>query len=146
MSFKTLAPHVARVVLALAFFVFGLNGFLRFIPMPPAPEGAMKLIEAMIGSGYLMAFVKGTEVAMGVLLLSNRLVPLALVVLAPVVLNIVAFHFFLEPASTLAMPLFLMGLQVYLAWVNRAAYAPLFAPRAAAQHAAFPVSGPVTAR
>jgi len=67
----------ARVVLGLVFFVFGLNGFFNFIPPPPngIPEGAAALAGAMMKSGYLFQLVKGTEVIVGVLLLSNRLRP-----------------------------------------------------------------------
>jgi hypothetical protein len=68
------------------------NGFLNFIPPPPAgvPKGAMKLGIAMAESGDLLQFIKGTVVLCGLLLLCNRFVPLALVVLAPIVLNILA--------------------------------------------------------
>lgn len=121
----------ARVVLGLAFFVFGLNGFLNFIPQPPPetiPAGAAALGGAMMKSGYLMQFVKGTEVLCGVLLLANRYVALALVILAPVMLNILAFHAFLAP-SGLVLPFILLALQLTLAWAHRRAYAPLLRAR-----------------
>lgn len=125
-------PTVARVLLGLCFFVFGLNGFLSFIPPPtePMPEGAVKLGTAFMESGYLFHLIKGTEVAAGLLLLCNRFVPLALVVLAPVVLNIVAFHVWLLPSGT-GLSLVLAALTLYLSWVYRQAYAPLLAARAA---------------
>jgi hypothetical protein len=129
MSFKTLAPHVSRTLLGRAFLVFGLNGFLHFLPMPPPSGAARPFLEGLAASGYLLAFLKGTEVAVGVLLLANRFVPLALVVLAPVMLNIVAFHLFLTPPQTLGMPVLLLGLHLSLAWVHRAAYAPLLRAR-----------------
>jgi uncharacterized membrane protein YphA (DoxX/SURF4 family) len=124
-------PTVARVLLGLAFFVFGLNGFLNFIPPPPEPmpEGAVKLGTAFMESGYLFQLIKGTEVAAGLALLCNRFVPLALVVLAPVVLNIVAFHVWLVP-SGLGLSLVLAALTLYLAWAHRQAYAPLLRARA----------------
>jgi hypothetical protein len=125
-------PSVARVLLGLCFFVFGLNGFLSFIPPPtePMPEGAVKLGTAFMESGYLLQLIKGTEVAAGLLLLCNRFVPLALVVLAPVVLNIVAFHLWLLPSGT-GLSLVLAALTFYLAWAHRQAYAPLLAARTA---------------
>jgi len=122
---KTIAPHVARIVLGLAFLVFGLNGFLHFLPMPPPPPEAAGYLQFMTGS-YLLTLVKATEVTVGLLLLSNRFVPLALIALLPVTVNIVLFHATLEPASTLALPLVLLGLQLFLAWTHRASYAPLF--------------------
>jgi putative oxidoreductase len=126
MNFKTIAVHSARVLLGGMFLFTGLNGLFHFAPLPPPPEGARQLLEAFQASGYLLAFIKLTEVSVGALLLANRFVPLALTVLAPVMLNIVVFHAFLEPPQTLVIPLVLMGLQLFLAWTHRAAYAPLF--------------------
>jgi uncharacterized membrane protein YphA (DoxX/SURF4 family) len=125
------APAVARFVLGSVFFVFGLNGFLNFIPPPtePMPAGAVSLGVAFMNSGYLFHFIKGTEVLGGLLLLSHRFVPLALVVLAPIVLNILAFHLFLLPSGT-GMALVILALELYLAWAYRRAYAPLLTARA----------------
>ena len=131
-------PTLARISLGLAFFVFGLNGFLHFLPQPPAPAPAASLIGAMIGSGYLLAFVKGTEVLVGALLLANRFVPLALAILAPVMLNILAFHAFLAPAG-LALPVVLLGLQLYLAWAYREAFAPMLQARTAPSEELAPI-------
>jgi hypothetical protein len=116
----------ARIVLGLAFFVFGLNGFLHFIPQPPISGPPADLIGAMIGSGYLFSLIKGTEVVAGAVLLSGRYVPLALTVLAPVLVNIVLFHVFLEPAA-LPLPLVLVGLEVFLAWSYRSTFRPMLA-------------------
>jgi uncharacterized membrane protein YphA (DoxX/SURF4 family) len=126
MNFKTIAVHSARVLLGGMFLFSGLNGLFHFAPLPPPPETARQLMDAFQASGYLFTFIKVTEVGVAALLLSNRFVPLALVVLAPVMLNIVAFHAFLEPPKTLGIPLVLMGLQLFLAWTHRAAYAPMF--------------------
>jgi hypothetical protein len=125
------APATARTVLGLVFFVFGLNGFLGFIPPPtePMPEGAVALGTAFMGSGYLMQLIKGTEVIGGLLLLTARFVPLGLVLLAPVVVNILAFHLWLAPSGT-GLAVVLLGLEVYLAWAYRPSFAPLLVARA----------------
>ena len=130
-GFARVMPIIARVLLGLMFFVFGLNGFLNFIPPPkdPPPAGAMDFAMAMMKTGYLFKLVKGTEVLCGLLLLLNRFVPLALVLLAPVIVNIVAFHVFLAPASV-AMAVVILGLELYLAWAYRAYYRPMLAARA----------------
>src|SRR5450432_2332148 len=114
-------PTAARIVLGLAFFVFGLNGFLRFIPQPPMSGPPANFAGAMIATGYLFPLLKGTEVAAGLLLLGNRFVPLALTLLAPVLVNIVFFHAFLAPAG-LGLPLALLALELYLAWTYREAF------------------------
>ncbi len=132
-SLTRYAPTTARLALGLVFFVFGLNGFLNFIAPPPEPmpEGAVALGAALMSSGYLFQLIKGTEVLAGLLLLGNRFVPLALVLLAPILVNILAFHLWLLPSGT-GLALALVGLEAYLAWVHRRAFAPLLAARSAA--------------
>jgi uncharacterized membrane protein YphA (DoxX/SURF4 family) len=129
-SWVRIVTAVARILLGLAFAVFGLNGFLNFIPPPrdPGPEEAMAFASAMMATGYLMPLVKGTELVAGLLLLSNRFVPLALVLLAPVIVNIVAFHVFLAPATS-GMAFVILALEVFLIWSYRSAFRPLLTPR-----------------
>lgn len=122
MTITTKLPSVARVLLGLTFFVFGLNGFLHFLAQPAPPPAAGAFAGAMAATGYFFPLLKGTEVFVGTLLLSNRFVPLALAVLAPVLINIVAFHLFLEPPTTLGLPLALLALELYLAWSYRGAF------------------------
>jgi len=121
-------PSVARVLLGLIFAVFGLNGFLHFIPMPPPSGPAGAFGSAMFATGYLFQLLKSTEVIAGLLLLSNRFVPLALALLAPVVVNIVAFHAFLAP-SGLPLPLVILALEIYLARSYREAYSSMLHAR-----------------
>ena len=92
-------PAVARILLGLVFFVFGLNGFLHFLPQPPLSGPAGDLMGALAATGYMFPLIKGTEVVVGALLLSGRFVPLALTVLAPVLVHIAAFHLALAPTS-----------------------------------------------
>jgi hypothetical protein len=105
-----------------------LNGFLGFIPAPPHGGEAGAFLGALAATGYMFPLIKGTELIAGLLLLSNRALPFALTLLAPVVVNILAFHAFLEPA-TLAIPFVALALGLYLAWTERTAFAPLFASR-----------------
>ncbi|MCA9535998.1 MAG: DoxX family protein, partial [Myxococcales bacterium] len=76
-------PTAARLFLGLAFTVFGLNGFLHFLPMPPMSGEPAAFMGALAATGYMFPLIKGTEVVAGLLLLGNRLVPLALTLLAP---------------------------------------------------------------
>ncbi|MEO8800682.1 MAG: DoxX family membrane protein [Polyangiaceae bacterium] len=118
-------PTVARVLLGLVFFVFGLNFFLHFLPQPAPPPAAGAFFGALMATGYMMTLLKVTEVVSGALLLSNRFVPLALALLAPVIVNIVFFHAFLEGAATLPLPLAILGLEIFLAWSYRDVYRPM---------------------
>jgi hypothetical protein len=124
------ARIAARLAMGALFATCGLDGFLHFLPMPsaPPPEGAMALGMAFMKSGYLFALIAGTELVGGLLLVANRYVPLALVILAPVVVNILAFHAFLAPAG-LGLAIALVIIEVLLAWSYRSAYRPLFVIR-----------------
>ena len=114
----------ARLLLGLIFTVFGLNGFLNFIPQPPMPPDAIVVVTGLLGMKYFFPLLKGVEVVSGLLLLTGRFVPLVLVVLAPIVLNIVGFHTFVVPDPV--MPILVLLPELYLAWVWREAYRPLF--------------------
>jgi putative oxidoreductase len=120
-----IATIVARLLLGLAFFVFGLNGFLQFMPNPPPTPAAGAFFGALFATHYMFALIFGTQVIGGALLLLGVMVPFALTILAPVIVNIVAFHIFLSPAL-LPMALVVAALELFLAWHYRAAFAPLF--------------------
>ncbi len=115
-----------RTLLGLVFVVFGLNGFLLFMPGDPSgmPEGALKFSIALFETGYMNPLVSGVQVLVGVLLLVNRFVPLALALLAPIVVGIVAFHVFLAP-SGLVIAIAVAVAECYLAWAHRAAFRPM---------------------
>jgi hypothetical protein len=121
----------ARLLLGLTFFVCGLNGFLNFLPAPtgPMPAAAVAFGGALFGTGYLMPLIAGTELAAGALLLGNCFAPLALILLAPVVVNIVLFHAFLTPGDVFVAGL-VLALEAGLALAYRRSYAALFVLRA----------------
>ena len=127
-SISRFAPSASRILLGLIFFVFGLNGFLQFIPQPPAPEKAMAFMGALAATGYMFPLIKSVEVIGGALLLSNRFVPLALAIVAPNVVNIVLFHTFLAPAG-LPIALLVLALELFTAWSYRSAYASMLHAR-----------------
>jgi len=115
LSVRSAATTAARVLLGLIFVVFGLNGFLHFLPQPPMSGPPADFAGALAATGYMFPLIKGTEVVGGALLLAGRFVPLALTVLAPVIVNIFAFHAFLAPAG-MALPIAIVALTVFLAW------------------------------
>ena len=117
------AVLAARIILGLIFFVFGLNGFLHFIPLGDMPQPALDFMGALAGSGYLLTLIKITETVCGFLLLIGKRVPLALTILAPIVINILLFHIFLAPDPVgLGMAVFIVILEVFLAWAYRESF------------------------
>lgn len=129
-SLTRFIPPVVRWLLGLPLLVFGLNGFLNFIPQPEValPAKAMAFSVALMETGYMMQLIGITHLVVGLLLITNRFVPLALALLAPFLVNSVAFHARLEP-SGLVPALVFTALELYLAWQYRAAFAPMLAAK-----------------
>jgi peptidoglycan biosynthesis protein MviN/MurJ (putative lipid II flippase) len=122
-----IAVTISRVLLGLLFTVFGANGFLHFIPMPPPTGLAGQYMGALFVSHYLVV-VFLVQLVGGILLLANRYVPLALILLGPVIVNIVSFHAFLAPEG---LPLALFATVLWLVVFSgvRSAFAGVFAQK-----------------
>jgi putative oxidoreductase len=121
-------PTAARIGLGLLFTVFGLNKVLHFLPQPPMSGPPAEFFGALWATGYMLPLIAATEVTSGVLLLAGRFTPLALTLLAPVLVNILAFHVFMAPAG-LPVPLLALVAELYLAWTYRDAFAPMLRAR-----------------
>ena len=120
---------IARLLLGLIFFVLGLNGFLNFLSMGPMPTGlAGQFIGALFQSHYLWV-VAGLQVAGGLLLLVNRFVPLALVLLGPVIVNILLYHLLLNPAG-IGMAILVTILWFIVFYGHRQYFSGIFVQRA----------------
>lgn len=113
-------PLIARILLGLMFVFGGVTGLFE-LAEPEMGEEATAFMGAIMDTGYLWPVIKVTEIVCGVLLILGVFVPLALVVLAPVVLNILLFHVFLEP-SGVAIGLFLLVLGLYTAHQHRESF------------------------
>src|SRR5215813_2082048 len=105
-----IASLIARIIMGLIFVVFGLNGFLQFLkgPLPPGPAG--QFISVLMQTHYVW-LVSGAQVIGGALVLANRYVPLGLAILAPVIVNILAFHALMSPTGSQ------MAILVTICWI-----------------------------
>jgi putative oxidoreductase len=121
------ASVVARYLTGVIFLVMGLNGFLNFIPLPPPAGIAGQFMGVLYVSHYLWV-IFAFQVIAGVLLLVNRYVPLAVAVLAPVIVNILTFHATMAQ-SGLPLALFVAGLWAVIFVDVRPAFAGLFQSR-----------------
>jgi len=128
MSARPKVPLIARTLLGLAFLVFGLNFFLNFLPQPAMPPADVMAFVGALMTAKIMTIVKIVEIGAAVLLLSNRFVPLALTLLAPVEIGILAFHAAFDPGGLPVIGV-LVALTIYLAWSYRAAFAPMLQAR-----------------
>ena len=119
-----IASLIARYLLGIIFLVFGANGFLNFIPMPPPTGLAGQYMGALFVSHFLVV-VFLLELIPAILLLVGRYVPLALVLLGPVIVNIVLFHAFMAP-SGLPLATVVVILWLLTAWTVRSAFEGIF--------------------
>ena len=113
---------ISRILLGAVFVVFGLNGFFHFIQLPPLPDQASAFMGGLAKAGYFFPFLKICEIVAGVLLLTGAMVPFALILLAPIVINILLFHVFLAPGG-LIMAIIIAALEIYLAF-----FSPKYSP------------------
>jgi len=118
---------ISRYLLGLIFLIFGLNGFFHFIPMPPPTGVAAQFLGALFVSHFL-TLVFLLQILPAALLLANRYVPLALALLAPVIVNIVCFHAFMAPHD-LPLPIVTAILWFFTYYNVRGAFSGLYQAR-----------------
>ena len=121
-----IAVVIARVLLGLVFLVFGLNMFFHFIPQQPMPGDAGTLAVLMFTHGWF-TFYGVLYVVAGLLLLVGRYVPVALVLLGPILVNILLFHLTLYPKG-IGPGLVCAALEVFLLYVYWPAFKGIFRP------------------
>jgi putative oxidoreductase len=118
---------IARILLGIVFLVFGLNGFLHFMPMQPPPGLAGQYLGVLFVSHYLVA-VFVLQLAGAVPLLVNRFVPLGLIILGPMIVNILLFHALMQPQG-LPLALVVLVLWLIVFYSVRRAFAGIFAAK-----------------
>ena len=91
---------ILRIILALGLLVFGLNKFIGFMPAPELPENAANFMQSLQATGYVLPIVGALEIFIGFLLLIKKWVPFALLLLAPISVNIVLFHLLCSQGRT----------------------------------------------
>ncbi len=122
-----IAVLIARILLGLTFFVFGLNVFMNFIPNQTMPGDAGALAGLMFQHGWFK-FFGILYIVGGLLLLAGRFVPIGLVLLGPIIVNILLFHLTLDPAG-IGPGLLCALLEIFLIYAYRSAFRALFFPQ-----------------
>ncbi len=114
-----------RIILGLILIIFGANKFFDFMPAMEMPEAAGNFMSALAGTGYMFPLIGAVEVIVGLLLVLNKWVPFALILLAPVAVNMVLFHLKLAPGG-IGPAALVSILNIILIYVNWDKYKPLF--------------------
>ena len=118
-----IATTISRIMLGFILIGVPVNAYLNKAFKPKMPVKAQRLMDAFRETGYLLSFIYGTELLIGLLLVSGYGTPLALLGLLPITLNILLFHLVLAPPVGPGLVIFL--LHAFLLWAHRAAYLPL---------------------
>ena len=105
--------QIARLILGVVILGTGINFFIPVVPMPVYLGYAGQLMAGVSAAGYIFPLFNFIKCVCGILFLLNRKVPLALLMVIPILLNRVLFHLFLAPQG-LAVPVLLMGIVIYL--------------------------------
>lgn len=118
---------IARFTLGFLLIIFGANGFHNFLDLPAMPTSAETVFQSI---GYLIIYVKMFEILIGIALVLNVFVPLALLVLTPISLNILVFHIGTGFFSGILPGAMVAGLNVFLLYAYFDFYKPFFTRRA----------------
>lgn len=127
---------IARMLFGLAFTVFGLNGILMsvfgkaFMPQPKEmPEAAASFFQALTSTRFMLPLMGGVQLVSGLMILTGIMTPLGLTLLAPIVVNIVLYHHFVDP-SGLGIAYVMLVLELFLAYAYGPAFHSVLDPRA----------------
>jgi putative oxidoreductase len=123
---------IGRILLGLIFVFFGSNLMFHFLPNPPMPPGTVKDFMTVLFVTHYIEVVGFFQVVGGVLLFINRFVPLALAILAPVIVNILTTHLLVLHSGIFPVPTLVVLLWLFLFWRNRTAFYGVFGISAAA--------------
>jgi uncharacterized membrane protein YphA (DoxX/SURF4 family) len=123
-----IAVIIVRTLMGLLLLVSAISFFFNLMTPQPMSEGATLFVTGMVASVYLFPVIKVLEIIVGLAFVFGRFVPLATVVIFPIVLNIVLFHAFLAPDG-MAAPIFLLAGNLFLAYVYRKNYETLVAAK-----------------
>lgn len=119
---------VSKYIIGLIYFVFGLSFF--FVTPPPPDESIAPFMTGLMSTGYFFPFLKVTETVCGALVLAGFFAPLALIILAPITIQIFLFHAVMTPGTTnLIMPIAMIVLHVLAARNYWSVYQPLLKPK-----------------
>ena len=119
------ATSIVQRVLGFSFLAFGLNGFVHFIPQMKMPNPALEFFLGLAATGYMLPLLYMTQAAAGALLLVGLFVPLALAMLAPIVVNILLFHALMDPGG-IVPGLVVTALWFVVFWHFRTAFYGIF--------------------
>ncbi|HEY2469085.1 MAG TPA: hypothetical protein VGI45_14775 [Terracidiphilus sp.] len=119
---------ISRLLMGVVFTFFGANLLHPFLPNPPMPPGPMKDFVTVLAVTHYAMVVGFFQLVPGILLLINRYVPLALTVLAAMLVNILTTHILVAHSGLFPVPIVVVILWIIVFWRVRASFAGILAP------------------
>lgn len=114
-----------RIFIGALLLMSGLNKFFNFMPTPEMTESADLFMMALGNTGYVLPVIALIEIVGAGLLISGKMVPFALVILAPIMVNIALLHIVLDPAG-MGIAIFFMAAMAWFAWNRKESFSELF--------------------
>lgn len=124
-----IAAIVARILLGLIFAFFGSNLMFQFLPNPPMPPSHIKDFTTVMAQTHYLVVIGFFQAAAGLMLLVNRFVPLALIILAAELVNILTTHLLVMHAGVFPIPTFTALLWLFVFWRHRSHFAGILQAR-----------------
>ena len=119
-AIEAISKNVSEICLGLIFCVYGMSGFLNFFSSPTPLPSAHEFLYGLYSAPYFFPLLKGVEVFCGLALIFNSWVKLSLVALAPIIVNIVLFHAFLDfSQESVVIPAVVLAFYLSLLWKYR---------------------------
>jgi len=123
-----IAVIIVRTLMGLLFLFGSIVVLFKLIPQPEQTGNVKIFMDGINATGYLMTLIKVTELVCGIAFVTGFFVPLATVVIAPVIINIFLFHTFVDP-SGMAVGIFLVFANLFVAYANWEKYKPILRVR-----------------
>ncbi len=119
------AVIIVRTLMGLLFLFASITVLLNLFPQRELKGNVKLFMDGVTATGYFMTLLKVTELVCGIALVAGRFVPLALVVISPIIVNIFLFHVFVDTQG-LPVAIFLVAANAFLGFAYREKFAPLF--------------------
>ena len=123
-----IALIIVRTLMGLLFLFGSITFLFKLFPMPEMSGNIKVFMDGINASGYLMTLIKVTELVCGIAFVTGRFVPLATIVIAPVIVNIFLINAFLNP-SGLGISIFLVLANIFVAYGNWEKYKPILSAK-----------------
>ncbi len=119
---------IVRVLMGLLFLFASISVLFNLVQQPELTGKTKIFMDGVNASGYLLTLIKVTELLCGIAFVTGRFVPLASVVIAPVIINILLFHIFVDTSGLIVGVLLTAG-NIFLAYANWEKYKPLLSAK-----------------